>query len=76
MTTTINAYELIVETIGISLFEEMAAQKGRPNYHKYILDTYVLPVMDRVNAFTGQENDPDYIAYLFEHLVNMLAAEH
>lgn len=38
--------------------------------HRLLKTEIILPAMDRINAATGQENDPDYMAYLLEYLLS------
>lgn len=38
--------------------------------HARLRDEVVLPAMERINRVTGQENDPDYMAYMLEHVFN------
>ena len=34
----------------------------------WITKNIVKPNLDRINKATGQENDPDYLGYLIEHV--------
>lgn len=40
------------------------------NFHKRVLDAIVTPNMERINKATGQENNPDYLAYVLEYAMN------
>lgn len=39
---------------------------GTGNFHKRVKTEIIEPNMDRINMTLGQENDPDYIAYMVE----------
>ncbi len=38
----------------------------RPAFHKRCREEIIKPVIDRINADLGQENDPDYLVYAIE----------
>jgi hypothetical protein len=38
----------------------------RPAFHNRCRDEVIKPVIDRINADLGQENDPDYLTYAIE----------
>lgn len=42
---------------------------------KTYLTEIVVPVMERINRTTQQENDPMYMAYLLEYVVNQLVEQ-
>lgn len=41
-------------------------------FNKAVTEQVVRPVIDRINAKTGQENDPRYIGYMIEHVLNQV----
>jgi hypothetical protein len=50
------------------LLKARAISNEGTDVHARLRDELILPIMDRINKVTGQENDPDYFAYLLEYL--------
>lgn len=44
----------------------------RPAFHNRCRDEVIKPVMDRINADLGQENDPDYLTYAIEAVLSRI----
>jgi hypothetical protein len=44
----------------------------RPAFHNRCRDEIIKPVMDRINADLGQENDPDYLVYAIEYVLSKI----
>lgn len=40
----------------------------RANFHRRVRDEIVCPAMAEINRKTGQENDPDFVAYSIEYV--------
>lgn len=41
----------------------------RNGFHKRVLEEIIQPNMDRINRDLGQENNPDFLAYLLEYVM-------
>ena len=44
----------------------------RPAFHNRCRDEVIKPVIDRINADLGQENDPDYLVYAIEAILSRI----
>jgi hypothetical protein len=45
-------------------------KSDRANFHTVVLEQIIRPNMARINQALGQENDPDYLAYMVEWVFN------
>ena len=44
----------------------------KPAFHNRCRDEIIKPVIDRINADLGQENDPNYLAYAIEAVLSRI----
>lgn len=47
-------------------------KSDKSNFHRRCRDEVIAPVMNRINADLGQQNDVDYLAYAVEHVFNQI----
>lgn len=59
------------ELLSMEAIELLQANKGRKDFHRWCMEEVVPKHIDRINKVTKQENDPDYLAYLFEYVSNL-----
>ena len=52
------------------IFSATDIRKMKKLSRKEIRDQFVIPSMKKINDKTGQENDPDYISYAIEYILN------
>lgn len=44
----------------------------RPAFHNRCRDEIIKPVIERINADLGQENNPDYLTYAVEYVLSQI----
>lgn len=57
-------------TLGMILTPEEYKQAKKLKHGKLIAQEIIAPNIERINKAVGQQNDPLYLGYLIEHLIN------
>jgi hypothetical protein len=69
MTNTISILDVVGSTATLSALRK-AFNKDPSRFHAHCRDTVIKPRMEIINKTSGQENDPDFMAYVVEHWLN------
>lgn len=59
----------------LELNQAITILRENERVHDRIRDLIIKPIMPRIDKFTGQENDPDYMAYYLQFIATGISGE-